>query len=218
MPKKTSKRIDPILSTLEPPPQAVVNPIVERGFVMAPDEWDLLSNAIAVAAHAARESGGEAAYKRLRQLLGRMSHSVQAPQGLQQEQIDRYRKRAAEGLRERDSGKLAGGVQDLIAATCRTDPDPGDKVAVYLLQLVADLIREHGHMGIELLARLDTELEAAKSEWQGTHWPAASDVLAWIQEIVEIGISNLKAGRDPWPDEGEDQTDVEVLDGSATDA
>ena len=193
-----------VVPNVPKPPPAIVNPIVERGFVPSDEEYDLLSNAVMVAAHAAAESGHPAVYQRLRMILVRIAHSVQAPAGLKPEQIERFRKRAADGLRERDSAKLAGGVQDLIAATCRTDPDPGDKVAFYLLQLVADLMREHGNMGIELLGRLDGELATAQTAWNESKWPTAPDVLSWIRETLQIGIENLQADRDPWPVEEED--------------
>lgn len=213
MPKRSPSRST--VPVVEPPPPAVVNTILERGFVPSTEEYDLLAGAVMVAANAAKQSGADAIYQRLRQILGRLSQTVQAPGGLKPEQIARYRKRAADGLRERDSGKLAGGVQDLIAATCRTDPDPGEKVALYLLQLVADLLREHGNMGIEILGRLDGELGAAGDEWNAGRWPPAPEVLGWIREIIEVGIENLRADRDPWPTDGDDPDESD--DGEASD-
>ena len=226
MAKSSKKNTPKIVPDLVAPPPAVVNEIVERGFVPSADEYQLLSGAVMLAAKAAKESGAPAIYQGLQQILGRIAQTVQAPGGLRPDQIARYRKRAADGLKERNATKIADGVRDLIAATCRTDPDPADKVAVYLLQLVADLMREHGNIGVGVLTRLDVELADAHEAWNASKWPAASDLLAWLRQTLAIGIENLQADRDPWPtdgdevedDEGEDEGDDEDESDSTTDA
>lgn len=206
----------------KPAPAPVINEIVERGFVPSPEEYEFISAAIMISAEAAAKSGQPHVRTRLRGILGRLSHVVQAPGGLKPEQIQRFRTRAEAGLRERDSAKLAGGVQDLIAATLRTDPDPADKVAFYLLQLVAELMAEHRNMGVALLQRLDGELAGAQTAWNETGWPPTREAVGWIRAAIEVGIENLQADRDPWPsdeDDVEDESDEDAEeDGDGTDA
>lgn len=181
----------------------VVNEIVERGFVPSPEEYQLLSNMLAQFEQAAKQEGNRDLRLMIRAVLGRLSQVVQAPGGLRPEQIENYRARAREGLEQRDSNKLVGGIQDLIAATLRTDPDPAEKIAVYLLQLVGDLMMAHRSSDYAVLERLSGELDASRSEWDASGWPTTQDVIQWLVEIIEIGKDNLAGGRDPWPSEEE---------------
>jgi hypothetical protein len=180
------------------PPTPTVNEIVERGFVPSVEEYDLIAHVLVNAANAAKEQGHAEIRVRLRAILGRLSQVVQAPQGLRPDQIDRYRARAREGLEQRDSAKLAGGIQDLIAATLRTDPDPAEKIAGYLLQLVGDLLSAHRASDFSVLERLEQEIAAARTDWDRDGWPTIGAVFQWLAEVIEIGQSDLAAGREPW--------------------
>ena len=181
--------------------KVVINQIVERGFVPSAQEYDFLSHLIAQCEHAAKEQGNREIRVMSRTILGRLSQVVQAPGGLRPDQIDAYRERMRKALEQRDSAKLADGVVALIAATLRTDPDPAEKVATYLVQLVADLMMAHRASDFAVLERLSAELDTAKSEWDASGWPTTQDVIQWISEIIEIGKDNLAAGREPWPSE-----------------
>lgn len=182
----------------------VVNEIVERGFVPSPEEYQLLSTMLTQFEQVAKQEGNRELRMMIRSILGRFSQVVQAPGGLRPDQIDRYRERAREGLEQRDSAKLADGVQHLIAATLRTDPDPAEKIAIYLLQLVGDLMMAHRASDYAVLERLSGELDSARSAWDESGWPTTQDVITWMCEIIDIGKDNLAGGRDPWPTENEE--------------
>lgn len=176
------------------------NPISDQGLLLTPREYDVVSKVIAAFAEQSKTSE-PAISKLLIRVLGRMGQAQQAPNGLRDDQLKHYESVIHEAFASHDERALTIAVQNLIAATVRTDADPAQKVAQYLLQLIAVLLTAQAKHGAATLRRLLTLLDDAMHAWEGDGWPDAKGVAAWIRDVVAVGADNLGDGDDPWPQE-----------------
>ncbi len=176
----------------------MTNPIAEQGLLLSPREYDVLSKV--VAAFAEQSKTAEPTVSRLLiRVLGRMGQAQQAPAGLRDDQLQHYQAQIHDAFAKQDERALAQSVENLVAATVRTDADPAQKVARYLLELVAQLLVAQARHGAATLRRLSAMLDDATQAWGGEGWPDAKGVAAWIRDVVAIGADNLEDGEDPWP-------------------
>ncbi len=178
----------------------MTNPIADHGLLLTPREYDVLSKVVAAFAEQSKKTE-PAISKLLIHVLGRMAQAQQAPNGLRTDQLKHYEASIHEAFQKHDDRALSIAVQNLIAATVRTDADPAQKVASYLLELVALLLTAQAKHGAITLQKLVTMLDDAIHAWEGDGWPDAKGVAAWIRDVVAVGIENLEAGDDPWPPE-----------------
>lgn len=176
----------------------MTNPIAEQGLLLNPREYDVLSKVVAAFAEQSKTSD-PAISRTLIRVLGRMGQAQQAPAGLRDDQLKHYESVIHDAFARHDERALTCGVENLIAATVRTDADPAQKVARYLLELVALLLTAQAKHGSATLRRMQAMLDEAIAAWGADGWPDAKGVAAWIRDLLTVGADNLDEGEDPWP-------------------
>lgn len=178
------------------------NPIIERGLVLSPPEYELISKILTGCAQESDKRGHPQVRQRIMAVVGRMRHAVQAGQGLSPEQAARYQKDLHEAFRTGDQYKLGEVVENLIATTLRLEPDPAGTVAAYLMQMLGQVIGGHARVSVVVLEQLDKQLGDADTDWNATDkWPKPKALLQWVRDLIDVGVQNLKMARDPWPEE-----------------
>jgi hypothetical protein len=179
-----------------------VNPIVEQGLLLTPEEYEVVSAGLFALAQQAQGRKG-AKHVHLGQLLQGVLVRLQNAQcqgnGLPDEILKLFDQRIAAAYETGSIEPLARAIRDLIAATFRADADAAHKVAQYLLKL---LDRARRTSNATLLDEFSAQLEDAKREWtDNKDWPSAQDVTVWVVQTLDGAAANLRDGFDAFPKE-----------------
>ncbi len=188
-----------------------LNPIVEQGLFFSSEEYEVVSSALFALCEQAEKKKNAKIFGTLQAVLIRMDNAKREGGGLTEDSLARFDGRIARAYEAGNPAQLSLAVQDLIAATFRTDADASSKVAAYLLKLLEGVTVAKAKAaqlsGAQLLAEFAKRLEDATREWNDEakgdpkKWPSSQHVVQWVIETLVGASENLKEGFEAFPKE-----------------
>jgi hypothetical protein len=180
--------------------QPAANPYVERGLILSPSEYDLITGALTELAEKADRENAPQIRPACIKLIVRMKQIVHAGEGMTPEVAERYGRRIVKSMEDGDPVAISRNVGDMLAASLRLEADPADKIGEMLANLASTTAAEMGRAAVTIsLQQLGQVLAESKDAWAKAGWTVtAEEVVTWATDLVSLGAQNVADGFPPW--------------------